>query len=120
MENILLSIRSRLLQLCRTVILANTKKSRSNMQDKKQADFRCNDRSGKSVTVDVAEKRRTMERLTSSWLDLINPVGTPLEDVVMWISDETPDEGGPHLMKELVAAIEAVLTTNNLNPMPRS
>jgi hypothetical protein len=30
---------------------------------------------------------------------------------MLWISAETPDEGGSHLMKELVAALEAVLTT---------
>jgi hypothetical protein len=32
---------------------------------------------------------------------------------MLWISAETPDKGGPHLMKELVAAIEAVLTTTD-------
>jgi hypothetical protein len=75
--------RSRLPRLSRTVIVASTNKSMSKSQNKKPADFRCNERSRKSVTVVVAEKRRTMERLTGFWLGLINPVGAPLEDVVV-------------------------------------
>jgi len=48
----------------------------------------------------VAEERAAMDSLPSSWSRLITLVGAPLEDVVE--SAETSDEGGIHLMKELV------------------